>query len=257
MRIIKYLFISIAILLCGCVSQQKILVEAPYGLPFATASAPRGTTLAYKGFYVSYNTNNKTPNWVCYSLTDRETQGDYSRKGKQFRPDPNLALPQADNNDYRNSGWSRGHMAPAADFKWDENALDDTFYFTNCCPQDEKLNSGQWNTLEKKAREWAKKYGEVTIVTGPIYQKRTYGTIGKNKVAVPDAFFKALLVFSENGAQAIAFVMNNSKQNENMQRCALSIDELEIITGYDFFPNLDDSIEKTIEASFSLKAWGL
>lgn len=257
MRLINCLLIGIVIMLSGCISQQKTLVDAPYGLPLSTSTAARGTTIAYKGFYVSYNIDTKTPNWVSYALTDRETLGDYSRKGRQFRPDPNLPLPQADNNDYRNSGWSRGHMAPAADFKWDEDALNDTFYFTNCCPQNEKLNSGQWNTLEKKTREWAKKYGEVIVVTGPIYHERTYGSIGSNNVAVPDAFFKALLIYTKEGAQAIAFIMNNSRQNENMQRCALSIDDLEIITGYDFFPNLDDKIEDIIEATYSLKDWGL
>lgn len=73
--------------------------------------------IEYLGYSVSYNKDRKIPNWVSYELLASETDGPYSRKGKNFRQDPSLRLPQAEDNDYRNSGWSRGHMAPAGDFK--------------------------------------------------------------------------------------------------------------------------------------------
>ena len=188
-----------------------------------------------------------------YELTAKETDGPYTREGIGFRPDETLDVRQAKDSDYRNSGWSRGHMAPAADFKWSGDAMEDTFHFTNCCPQNQALNAGQWSTLEEKVRTWANKFGSVSVVTGPIVGDNINGTIGESRVVVPDAFFKAIC----SGDQAIAFVMYNRKKNENMQKCAMSVDSLEELTGYDFFSDLDDALEERIEASYTLKYWGL
>lgn len=209
--------------------------------------------IEYLGYSVSYNKDRKIPNWVSYELLASETDGPYSRKGKNFRQDPSLRLPQAEDNDYRNSGWSRGHMAPAGDFKWSDDAMWDTFYFTNCCPQDQSLNAGQWSTLEKKVRDWANRFGSVRVVTGPLVWENSYGTIGYNKVVVPDAFFKAVLA----GEQSIAFVMYNKSDNENMQKCAMSVDQLEELSGIDFFAELDDTLEPQVEAAYNLRNWGL
>lgn len=212
-----------------------------------------GTLIEYEGYTVSYNTEAKIPVWVKYELERSEVDGPYTRKGLNFRRDKTVDLPQASDDDYRNSGWSRGHMAPAGDFKWSEDAMGDTFYFTNCCPQNQSLNAGQWSTLEDKVRSWAKKYGKVVVYTGPIIGSNEYGTIGENQVVVPDAFFKAVL----SGNQAIAFVMFNCAKNENMQKCSMSVDQLELLTGLDLFPELDDRVEEQIESTYSLKYWNL
>ena len=212
-----------------------------------------GTLIEYEGYTVSYNPEAKIPVWVKYDLERSEVDGPYTRQGMNFRRDKSVDLPQASDDDYRNSGWSRGHMAPAGDFKWSEGAMGDTFYFTNCCPQNQSLNAGQWSTLEDKVRSWAKKYGKVTVYTGPIVSSNEYGTIGENKVVVPDAFFKAVL----SGNQAIAFVMYNCPKNENMQKCSMTVDDLELLTGLDFFPELDDMVEEQIESTYSLKYWNL
>ncbi len=176
-------------------------------------------SINYRSYKVLFDQQAKIPVWVKYELTAAETDGPYSRKGKNFRSDDSIKILQADNSDYRNSGWSRGHMAPAGDFKWSDEAMWDTFYFTNCCPQNEKLNNGQWKTLEEKVRTWAVRYGKVNVITGPIIGKNVYGTIGANKVVVPDAFFKAVLADTHSGLQTIAFVMYNTDTNENMHTC--------------------------------------
>lgn len=223
----------------------------------AGTAAPKpekgGTHIAYYAYEVMYNPEYRIPKWVRYTLTSAETDGPYSRSGLNFVPDPSLSLPQAEDSDYRNSGWSRGHMAPAGDLKWCERAMQESFYFTNCCPQDISLNNGQWKTLEEKVRGWAKKFGSVTVVTGPLLMDNAYGTIGRNKVVVPDAFFKAVLA----GEQCIAFVMYNKPRNENLQKCAMSVDRLEELSGIDFFPELKDRVEVQIEAGYNLKYWSL
>ena len=209
--------------------------------------------ISYSGYDVMYNPEYKIPKWVRYELLASETDGANTREGLGFRQDNSLNAAQADNDDYRNSGWSRGHMAPAGDFKWSNKAMEETFYFTNCCPQNQSLNAGQWSTLEKKVRNWANKYGKVTVVTGPLVWENKYGTIGENKVLVPDAFFKAVL----SGRQSIAFVMFNKAENENIQKCAISVDHLEVISGIDFFQELDDETESQVESTYNLKHWDL
>ena len=197
-----------------------------------------------------------------------ESNGDLKRKtaavselleaaGKYFRPDERVFLPQPDDYDYRGSGWTRGHLAPAADFRWSDEAMWETFHFTNCCPQDEDLNNGMWNTLEKKCRTWARRHGKVYIVTGPINGNNRYGTIGDSDVVVPDAFFKAVLMQDKGTWHSIAFVMENRSYNENMQKCAMTVDELEELTGFDFFAAMDDGIEEKTEGIMSFKVWKL
>ena len=102
----------------------------------ATTETSSQDIIEYEGFTVSYNSQWRIPNWVAYELTAEETDGPYSRKGKDFMADPTTSVLQADAYDYKGSGWSRGHMAPAADFKWSDKAMTESFYYTNICPQD-------------------------------------------------------------------------------------------------------------------------
>ena len=233
-------------------TSQDNTVSVPVNAP-KKAQDKEYPIIAYSAYEVMYNPEYKIPRWVRYELLASETDGVWSRKGLKFTPDPSVSFPQAEDYDYRGSGWSRGHMAPAADFKWSSTAMIESFYFTNCCPQNLELNSGQWSTLEKKVRDWANRYGSLTVYTGPIVLDNAYGTIGYNKVVVPDAFFKAILA----GEQSIAFVMYNHNNNENMQKCAMSVDDLEALTGIDFFTEQVDDFENQVEATYNLRNWGL
>ncbi len=233
-------------------TSQDNTVSVPVNAP-KKAQDKEYPIITYSAYEVMYNPEYKIPRWVRYELLASETDGVWSRKGLKFTPDPSVSFPQAEDYDYRGSGWSRGHMAPAADFKWSSTAMIESFYFTNCCPQNLELNSGQWGTLEKKVRDWANRYGSLTVYTGPIVLDNAYGTIGYNKVVVPDAFFKAILA----GEQSIAFVMYNHNNNENMQKCAMSVDDLEALTGIDFFAEQVDDFEDQVEATYNLRNWGL
>lgn len=140
-------------------------------------------------FTVSYNNFYKTPNWVAWELTKAETTGDEKRKNK-FQPDPELPEPRVEHADYTNSGYDRGHMAPAADMKWDSQAMEESFYMSNICPQNRKLNRDDWADLEEQCRDWANVYGKIYIACGPIYDTRAPKRIGEHGVAVPDRFLK-------------------------------------------------------------------
>ena len=199
------------------------------------------------GYTVSYNNEYKTPYWVAWELKRSETKGDEERMSK-FMPDPDLPEPRADHNDYTNSGYDRGHMAPAADMKWSKQAMEESFYMSNICPQNPNLNRGDWNDLEEKSRQWAKKYGAVYIACGPIYDTKRPKRIGNNKVAVPHAFYKVILINDKKNPQAIGFIFPNSAGHKPLKKYMVTVDSVEKRTDIDFFPALPDEIENRIEA---------
>ena len=221
------------------------------------AQHPADHIVRYQGFVSSYNTETLIPEWVAYELTAEETSGNASRMDKTFGMDLSFRGKQAMREDYANSGWTKGHMAPAADFFWDDDALSETFYFMNICPQKEQLNNKDWQYLEKQVRTWARKYGKVWVVSGPIIGDNKYGTIGKDHVVVPDAFFKAVMVHDGRRYQSIAFIMGNDAERYWLYDCALSIDELEERTGIDFYPALPDDIEDDAESAYDFSVWGI
>ena len=202
----------------------------------------------YSGFTVSYNHTTLVPDWVAYELTADELVVRYSSKSSNFSRDPSLKGRQASREDYSRSGWDKGHMAPKADLRWSERSYWESHYFTNVCPQNHQLNGGDWNSLENTVRRWAKKYGRVWVVCGPVFDSCRYGTIGDAGVQVPDAFFKAVLIPRDGGYVGMAFVMPNEGKHHSMSHYACSIDQLEERIHRDLFPNLDDETEAVVEA---------
>lgn len=207
----------------------------------------------YLGFTVSFNKDNKTPNYVAWELLDEEATGNQDRSNNFWTDNEIEGCPST--KDYTRSGYDRGHMCPAADQKWSAQAMSDCFVMANICPQVHELNAGAWNTLENKERQWARRDSALMIISGPIYDKADIQTIGNAKVRVPGAFFKVLLAPYVNEPRGIAFVYPNMSAPGNMQDYAMSIDELEKLLGYDFFPALPDEIENKVEATFSFKEW--
>ena len=200
------------------------------------------------GYTVSYNSTTKTPNWVAWHLTKDHISGSSHRSQEMFQEDHQVKNGPT-NSDYFNSGFDRGHMCPAGDNKWNHQAMRETFYFTNMCPQVHSLNSGGWNDLEIACRNWARKYGDVYIVCGPVPQQTPIRTIGRNKVWVPREFFKVVLCLRGEGSpKAIGFIYPNASASRKMFSYAMSVDEVEHRTGIDFFPQLDDRTEDRVEA---------
>lgn len=212
--------------------------------------------LRYEGFTVKYNTSWLIPDWVAYELTAEETRGEVPR-ASGFSMDLNYKGKQAMREDYSNTGWDKGHMAPAADMKWSSNAMRESFYLTNICPQDHNLNSGDWLTLEKLCREWAVKFGSVYIVCGPVVYNNRFGKIGEQKVVVPDYFYKAVLAWNGKEYKSIAFVMENTSIRQSILSCAVSVNDVEALVGFNLFAELNDKNEESIESQVNLPDWGL
>lgn len=260
----------ISILLIGCKGQKKddkgpIVVKEDDSIPVEwriplelPQYAENRKVKHYSSYTVSYNSETLNPNWVAYELTREKSNGNVvTRKGYHFVQDVDFGVKQADYYDFSNSGWDKGHLAPAADMKWDATAMKDCFYFTNCCPQNHDFNSGIWENLENNVRSWARKFGKVYVVTGPIFTDNTYGKLGVNEVWIPDMFFKACL--APKGAEyiAIGFVIENGNVSGNLNSFACAVDELEDRIGMNLFFNLDDSIESVAESVVKWGEWGL
>ena len=207
-----------------------------------------------KGYTVSYNKDNKIPNWVAWHLTTEHTTGPFRRQGSAWHEDLQVPTPRATIADYRDCGWTRGHMCPAGDNKWDRDAMYDTFLLTNCCPQDANLNSGDWNQIEMACRRWAERFGDIYIVTGPILFRQEHETIGPNKIVVPEAFFKVVLCL--NGKpKGIGFIRRNIDTSRRRDLYVNSISEVERITGITFFPTLSKEISEIVKSQANLKDW--
>lgn len=225
-------------------------VETAPQQPLETPSykpARGGQIIKHKGFTLSYDADYKTPQWVAWELTAAETDGNEQRRNN-FQPDPDIKGAKAYHADYTRSGYDRGHMAPAGDMKWDAQAMEESFYMSNVCPQNHNLNKGDWKELEELERTWAKEYGAVCITAGPIYKEKNPKRIGSNKIAVPDAFFKVLLTDYPKDPKAYGFIFANKAGSHPLTYYQLTVDEVERQTGMDFFPTLPDELENKIEA---------
>lgn len=211
------------------------------------------TLLRYEGMTISFNPDTHQPNWASWELLASEATGDAPRSDS-FAPDPEVEG-CATLSDYRRSGYDRGHMAPAGDMKWDSKAMEETFFLSNICPQVKSLNTGSWKNLEEKCRLWAQIDGRIYIVCGPVIDDKPLELIGDSKVWVPKRFFKVIIAPYSTPARGIGFIMPNGKVVGGMQACAVTIDEVERVTGHDFFASLPDDLENELESQCNFHQW--
>lgn len=211
----------------------------------------------HTGYTLCYREEYEQAEWVAYCFTRDELTKNANRSNN-FQADPSISTGSATPEDYTKSGYDRGHLAPAADLSWSEQAMDDSFYMSNMSPQAPSFNRGIWKKLEEKVRLWVEKFGTVYVVSGPILEKKAseYTTIGKNQVSVPEYYYKALLARTEDGTfTAIGFILPNEKRTESFYDFAVTIDEVEKRTNLDFFSALPDNIENIIESKIPLSDW--
>lgn len=222
-----------------------------------TGAPTEDLKLQHTGFVVSYNPSKCTPSWVAWKLTSEETKGSISRQDYDYAPDPMLAVRyQVEKQEYANSGYDRGHMCPAGDMVWSSSAMNECHYMTNICPQVPKLNQEYWERLESACRRWAYFYGSIYIVCGPVYNSDNNITIGTiHAIAVPDGFFKVVIALVEGEEKGIGFYYRNDEVRQTMENAALSIEQVEEMTGYDFFADLPDELERRIESQNKLSSW--
>ena len=210
--------------------------------------------LVNKAFVTSYNKDTRNPNWSSWKLTSEHTDGIYSRDNESFFEDERVVTPRAVPSDYRGSGYDRGHMCPAADNRWDKTAMHESFAMTNVCPQDRDLNKNTWNEIEQLCRRWAREYGVIYIVCGPLYYNHQVKSIGMNKIVVPDGFFKVVLR-TGNEPYGIGFICDNQSDEEREVLHVTTIKMIEDITGYSFWKSLPDSLSNEVKGNSNIANW--
>ncbi len=242
------------------------LIFAPTEVAYQTRSAtyiedlelpanPEGRPITrHTGFSLLYDEEHEQPLWVAYHLTQEELYGTAKRKDN-FRSDSFIPTESASLSDYKGSGYDRGHLIPAADLSWSEEAMSDSFYMSNMSPQEPQFNRGIWSSLEATVRNFADTEGEIYVVTGPILTDGPYQTIGKNEVTVPKHYYKVILDYAEPDFKAIGFVLPNESSSERLESFATTVHEVEQLTNLDFFPLLPDPLEQKLEGSYSVSDW--
>lgn len=234
------------------------------GLPERTNSGWQNwyRVLPNEGFVVGYSDLRLNPLWVSYPLTaltaEQKKQG-YKRPS-QFNEDWRTFW-RVSHGDYSNTGYDRGHLAPnyAISRQFGKQAQLDTFLMTNISPQKPNLNRKIWQRLEEAAIDhFAPQFSKVWVMTGPVFE----GEIERlsSWVEVPDGFYK-VFVGVDAKDQAVSmlafFFPQNVKGNESLSKFVVSVDQLELMTGFDFFSQLDDEVENNLEKNIAVQRWRL
>jgi len=224
--------------------------EDDFGLPIVKDSTDI-EIIKKKAFTIGYNKKTRTPSYVIWLLKGENTNGDIKREDYQFSEDPDIEpLYRVTTADYIGKGYDRGHICPAGDLRWNSTAMEESFLMSNICPQNAYLNQNSWNELEIKTREWAKKYGEVYVVAGPIYTDSPHKKIGKHRVQVPEGFYKIILRLKPRPT-VIAFAFPNTSADFKFIERAVTMKDIEQATGIIFFPKLSEREEISLRNATS------
>lgn len=231
--------------------QERCKEFLAYGLP-----NDQGRLLCRTGFALSHDDAKKSPTWVAQRMTAERLVPKVARSDR-FIPDPELPKGQrAELDDYRGSGYDRGHMAPAADMRWSKEAMQESFYLSNMAPQvGPGMNRGVWSEIESTIRRWVASRGELFIYTGPIFEKEsTRKTIGPNQVVVPTHFYK--VVFDPIRVETIAFVVPNAPHaSRRIEEFITSVRDIEARSGLDFLNRIQPAVQAVIEEAVAPGLW--
>lgn len=205
-------------------------------------------------FSLGYIEKFEQPAWTYYHYKKQYLRGTHHRTG-DFKEDPILLTDSAKPEEYKYSGYDRGHMVPSGDMKITQESQEQSFYMSNISPQKPRFNRGIWRKLENQVREWVRKKGDVHVYTGPIFSSKKVRFINKTKIAIPDAFYKIILKKEDKLTKVIAFLMPNKKSDEEIEKYLVSVDEIEKKTKIDFLSDLPDTLENKIEKEINKDFW--
>lgn len=239
MKIIKSL-IAVAALVFSTASIAASCADTnPLGQP---QSEIKLMPICHTGYSVGYNASYLSPGWVAENLTRQNLDDKNAVRQNDFRPDPNInPRYSATLKDYTRSGFDRGHMAPAEDFRKFPDQMSESFYLSNMIPQNPENNRGIWATVEKNTRYLANKYEQLLVVTGPIYSGgKTTGYAGR--VPAPTHIYK--VIYSPKQNAGFAFILPNAPVDKSsLPKYTYTISQAEQMTGIKFFPKLDPVVK--------------
>jgi len=229
---------------------ENFAVDIP---SFFMPSSTTGALVSHNYYSLSYHEKYEQAEWVAYMLDKAHLTYD-DRKRPYFIEDPKVKTKSADWRNYKGSGYDRGHLCPAGDRRFSEQAYNETFYTSNISPQDRAFNAGVWNRLEQQVRQWAKKYTTVFVVTGGVL-KKGLGEIGREDVDVPQYYYKIVAKGAASDIQVAAFLMEGRESEKPLKKFLVPVDEIERRTGIDFFEKLPKATQDKIERKVRIDGW--
>ena len=206
------------------------------------------------GYALGYIEYHEQPSWVIYVMTKAEATTKAAKRTNKFRSDPEIPTGSATTEDYRRSGYDRGHLAPAADMAFSGQTMADSFFMSNMSPQKPAFNRGIWKDLEALVRDFAITERKIVVVTGPILPKKKTVTIGTNKVTVPTHYYKVIFDLTPP-QKMIGFILPNEGSDEPLVTFAVTVDAVEKATGLNFFSKVPKEEQERLERTISTKAW--
>lgn len=219
-------------------------------------------TLRNNGFLVGYSDLRGNPLWVEYALTPLQNNAPRLERLSHFQSDWR-ALNRVNHDDYNKSGYDRGHNAPnfAISSLYGKYAQAETFLMTNISPQRPKLNQQVWKRLEEiELSFFAKNFGKVWVITGPIFGEKAEKLSTSWRVDIPKAFYKIYVTEETDSkpAFALAFIVPQTVTGkENLWQFLTTVDTVEAQTGLDFLSDLEDATEKHLEGTIEAAPWNL
>lgn len=211
--------------------------------------------LRHRYYTVSYSSKHQNPEWVAYELLGSRLERENHEERGSFHDDPKANDPSSQV--YTRSGYDRGHLVPAHDMNFNEQAMRESFYMSNVSPQVPDFNRGIWKSLENKVRSWAQKERRIYVVAGPLLRKRVSQDqrIKGTGPSIPRGFFKIVVDYEGNEKKGIAFMFKNKDIDQPLDNFVTSIDRVEAYTGIDFFPKLSAREEAQIESTADIDRW--
>lgn len=261
------LFVFVFVILCGIVfsftrnkktKQPDVPLNCSFSLSDAIPSSnEKLRSLDHTYYQIGYSQQHKQASYVAYLLTaDMVSNNENAKRGgTKFKKDPLLRKHYSISDDYKNSGYVRGHLCPSKDMCWSYPSMKETFLMSNVSPQYEKFNNGLWKKLENQVREWALQNDSIIVITGPVLTTKK-SEIGKNRVSVCGKFYKVIIDVSYPSYKMIAFLMDNVNLKGSVYKYSCTIKEVEQISGLDFFPSYaEDKIVDSLEKNINVSLW--
>ena len=256
--------------------EEIVARHFPYGLPQPPSNAANEEMLLQNEWVIWYDSDLRMPLWVAYRFTKAEAKRKVYPRLDCFRRDPRLSDSDASLcEDYKSSGFDRGHLLPANDAKRNQAMMDNSFLLSNMAPQLGNFNQKIWMRLETHVNDWAEESG-VYVVTGAIFDRnndrlrdsddQVARIPPKNRVGRATHFYKIIMHQRPSGViDTISFLMPhdnrlfgaNDGRDAYLKTKIASIDDIEEMTGIDFFPNMPAMRQAKIEAgkATALSKW--
>ena len=212
---------------------------------FLLPELTKSQIVVHQIYTLSYSEKDEQAEWVAYKLFKNSINNSVKRKGN-FRKDLKVITGSASLNDYKKSGYDRGHLAPAKAMSFSNETMSESFYMSNMSPQKPSFNRGVWKKLEEKVRSWISISDSLYIVTGPVLSN-PLGKIGENMVTIPNSYYKSIIRFKNNELFGVGFLLKNEKSKNELASFVVSIDSIEKRTGLNFFYKLDSVVQNRIE----------